>query len=133
MDENIINYIPEDAPPPFRLFRSKEVEFGLFFVLRSLFAYDCEGRNWQQNTVAILTGLLVPAALGLDLCGIVVWCFCKIFVYIFCGVWNLILECIKNGFYNSVGVLLKIITVLISFLIIYYKWDVIINFVKGLF
>ena len=132
-NENTINYVPENAPPPFRIFRTKEVEFGYFYATRLLFAYDCDGREWLQNLFAALAGLIFPAAFVLDLCGIAVWYACKIIYKIFCGVWNLVLECLKNGFKNSVGVLLKIATILLSLLIIYYKWHEITDFIKGLF
>lgn len=132
-NDNTINYVPENAPPPFWVFRTKDVKFGAFYASRLLFAYDCEGRAWQENFFAAVVGLMFPAAFVLDLCGIAVWYVCKILYKIFCGVWNLVLECLKNGFKNSVGVFLKIATILLSLLIIVYKWDVITDLVKGLF
>lgn len=133
MNEKTINYVPENISSPFRIFRTKEVEFGYFYATRLLFAYDCEGREWLQNLFAALAGLSFPVAFVFDLIGITVWYVCKILYKIFCGVWNLILECLKNGFKNSVGVLLKIATILLSLLIIYYKWHEITDFIKGLF
>lgn len=133
MNEKTINYVPENISSPFRIFRTKEVEFGYFYATRLLFAYDCEGREWLQNLFVALAGLSFPVAFVFDLIGITVWYVCKILYKIFCGVWNLILECLKNGFKNSVGVLLKIATIFVSLLIIVYKWDVITDFIKRLF
>lgn len=132
-NEKTINYVPENAPPPFRVFRTKDVKFGVFYATRLLFAYDCEGRECMQNLFAALAGLSFPIAFASDLCGIAVWCACKIFYKMFCGVWNLVLKCIEDGFKNSVGVLLKIATIFVSLLIIVYKWDVITDFIKRLF
>ena len=132
-DEKTINYVPENTPPPFRVFRTKDVKFGYFYATRLLFAYDCAGREWLQNLFAALAGLSFPVAFAFDLCGIVIWYVCKILYKIFCGVWNLVLKCIEDGFKNSVGVLLKIATIFISLLIIVYKWDVITDFIKRLF
>ena len=132
-NDNTINYVPENVPPPFRIFRVKDVKFGAFYATRLLFAYDCEGREWLQNTFAAFAGLMFPVAFSFDLCGIAVWYVCKILYKIFCGVWNLVLKCIEDGFKNSVGVLFKIATILLSLLIIVYKWDVITDLVKGLF
>ncbi len=131
-NEKTINYVPEDTPP-FHIFRTKEVKFGVFYASRLLFAYDCEGRAWQENFFAAVVGLMFPAAFVLDLCGIAVWYVCKILYKIFLGVWNLGLKCLENGFKNSVGVLLKIATILLSLLLIVYKWDVITDLVKRLF
>ena len=132
-NEQTINYVPENAPPPFRIFRTKEVEFGYFYATRLLFAYDCEGRECLQTLFAALAGLSFPIAFAFDLCGIIIWYVCKILYKIFCGAWNLCLKCLENGFKNSVGVLLKIATILLSLLIIYYKWHEITDFIKGLF
>lgn len=132
-EKETINYIPENTSPPFHIFRNKEVKFGIFYASRLLFAYDCEGRAWQENFFAAVVGLMFPAAFVLDLCGIAVWYVCKITYKIFCGVWNLVLKCIEDGFKNSVGVLLKIATILLSLLIIYYKWHEITDFIKELF
>lgn len=132
-NEKTINYVPENTPQPFRIFRTKDVKFGVFYATRLLFAYDCEGREWLQNLFAALAGLSFPIAFAFDLCGIVIWYVCKILYKIFFSVWNLGLKCLENGFKNSVGVLLKIATILLSLLIIYYKWHEITDFIKGLF
>ena len=132
-DEKTINYVPENIPQSFRIFRTKDVKFGYFYATRLLFAYDCEGREWLQNLFAALAGLSFPVAFSFDLCGIAVWYVCKILYKIFCGVLNLVLKCIEDGFKNSVGVLLKIATIFISLLIIYYKWHEITDFIKELF
>lgn len=132
-NEKTINYVPENTPPSFRIFRTKDVKFGVFYATRLLFAYDCEGRKWLQNLFAALAGLSFPIAFVFDLIGITVWCVCKIIYKMFCGVWNLCLKCLEDGFKNSVGVLLKIATIFVSLLIIVYKWDVITDFIKRLF
>lgn len=132
-NEQTINYVPENASPPFRIFRTKEVKFGYFYATRLLFAYDCEGRECLQNLFAALAGLIFPVAFAFDLCGIAVWYVCKIIYKMFCGVWNLVLKCLEDGFKNSVAVLLKIATIFTSLLIIVYKWDVITDFIKRLF
>lgn len=132
-NEQTINYVQENVPPPFRIFRTKDVKFGVFYATRLLFAYDCEGREWLQNLFAALAGLSFPVAFVFDLIGIAVWYACKILYKIFCSVCNLVLKCIEDGFKNSVGVLLKIATILLSLLIIYYKWHEITDFIKGLF
>ena len=130
-DMNEIIYEPQKVR--FKIFRVYEVKPGAFFLTRLLFAFDSEGRAWQQNIFAALTGVFVPVALMLDFASLIVYYSAKILYKMFCGVWRVILYAAKVVLNNFLGVFLKVVTVLLILLITWLKWHEITSFIKNLF
>ena len=129
----MIEEVYEKVTTRFKIYRVHDVKFGTFYLTRLLFAFDCEGRNWQENAFAALAGCLAPAALVLDLAGIVVAYLAKYIYKMLCGLTRLLMYAAKVVLTNFLGVFLKLVTVVTIILILWLKWHEITSFIKNLF
>lgn len=106
----------------FRINRREPVKFGAFFLVRSLYALDAEGRAWQKNTFAVAVGVLTIAAIALDCVAIVFVCLGKLTFYILRSVWDVVLYAVKVVLNKLFGTALKWVTIVLIILILYLKW-----------
>ena len=116
------NIIFEPVNAHFRLIRGR-VEFGYWFMLRTLYALDAEGRAWQKNCFAVVVGMLTIPAAALDLVVLIVAGVVKVVAYILRGLWSLVLYAAKVVINKLFGTALKWVTIVLIILILYLKWD----------
>lgn len=123
---NEIIYIPEKRH--FKIYRRSpySCKIGFFFFTRFLYGLDCDGKQWQENIFCVFVGLMSFFTVPADL--VCVACF-----YVLKGFYKIILYFIKIVFNNLLGTFLKIATTLLTILILWLKWQEIMDFIKNLF
>ena len=106
----------------FRIHRREVVEFGAFFLVRSLYALDAEGRAWQKNIFAVVVGVLTIAAIALDCVALVFVWLIKLTFYILRTLWDVVIYAVKVVLNKLFGTALKWIVIVLIILILYLKW-----------
>ena len=106
----------------FRIHRREPVEFGAFFLVRSLYALEADGRAWQKNIFAVAVGVLTVAAIALDCVALVFVCLGKLIFYIVRSLWDVVIYAAKVVLNKLFGTALKWIVIVLIILTLYLKW-----------
>ena len=106
----------------FRIHRREVVEFGAFYVVRSLYALEADGRAWQKNLFAVVVGVLTVAAIALDCAALVVGLLGKLTFYILRSLWDVVIYAAKVVLNKLFGTALKWIVIVLIILILCLKW-----------
>ncbi|MBO5987872.1 MAG: hypothetical protein J6Q03_00125 [Paludibacteraceae bacterium] len=106
----------------FRIHRREPVEFGAFFLVRSLYALEADGRAWQKNIFAVAVGVLTVAAIALDCVALVFVWFGKLTFYILRSLWDVVIYAAKVVLNKLFGTALKWIVIVLIALTLYLKW-----------
>lgn len=121
-EREVINYIPKDETPKFRLFFARPVVFGAWFFTRCLYSIDVEGKAWQQNIFVVLVGVLTLAAVAVDLVAFLVSYTGRFAFFILRSLWDVVIYAVKVVLNKFFGTALKWITIVLIILILYLKW-----------
>ncbi len=125
-------YISEkELQTKFRIAQAYKPNFGKFVATRWLYSITANGgKTWQRFLFFLLFTLaLSPLALTADFCGLAVFGLLVLAKKFLEGVLVAVLT-VGQRFLGTAAVIGALIG---SILILYYKWDVITSFVKGLF
>ena len=122
-EPEIINYVPEDETPKFRLFFARPVAFGAWFLTRCLYSVDVEGKVWQQNLFVVLVGLLTAVTVVTDVVALLVAWILRAAFYILRELWRLVVYAVKVVFERFFGTALRWIAFVLVALILLLKWD----------
>lgn len=106
----------------FRIHRREVVEFGTFYVVRSLYALEADGRAWQKNLFAVVVGVLTVAAIALDCVALVFVWLGKLIFYIVRSLWDVVIYAAKVVLNKLFGTALKWIVIVLIALTLYLKW-----------
>lgn len=106
----------------FRIHRREPVEFGAFFLVRSLYALEADGRAWQKNIFAVAVGVLTVAAIALDCVALVFVWLGKLIFYIVRSLWDVVIYAAKVVLNKLFGTALKWIVIVLIVLTLYLKW-----------
>lgn len=108
--------------------------FGPFYAVRVLHSYRADGRAWQKILFFVLFSLpMSAAALALDLAGFVVYGLYLLTKKVIEIAASLILLAIETVLKKALAIAAVIAGLVGTILILYYKWDIITNFIKNLF
>lgn len=106
----------------FRIHRREPVEFSAFFLVRSLYALEADGRAWQKNLFAVAVGVLTVAAIALDCVALVFVWLGKLIFYIVRSLWDVVIYAAKVVLNKLFGTALKWIVIVLIALTLYLKW-----------
>ena len=106
----------------FRIHRREPVNFGAFFLVRSLYALEADGRAWQKNIFAVAVGVLTVAAIALDCVALVFVWLGKLIFYIVRSLWDVVIYAAKVVLNKLFGTALKWIVIVLIALTLYLKW-----------
>lgn len=107
----------------FRVHRREPVEFGAFYVVRSLFALDAVGKAWQKNLFAVVVGVLTVAAIALDCVALLLVWLGRFVFFVLRSLWDVIIYAAKEVVLNKLfGTALKWTVIVLIILILYLKW-----------
>lgn len=129
-EPEIINYIPEDETPKFRLFFARPVRFGAFFLTRCLYSIDAEGKPWQQNIFVVAVGLMTAPTAIIDAICLLVAYAARLVWYIIKSLWSLAVYAAKVVLKYLFGTALKWATLVLIALILWLKWDEIVTIIR---
>ena len=117
--------------PKFHIGQSYKPDFGAWLSLRWLYSITAtDGKVWQHVIFYLLfTLLLSPLALTLDLLGILIYGLFLLAKKFLEGVFAAVFAVCQK----AIGIAAMIAAAVGTILIIYFKWDVITDFIKGLF
>ncbi len=120
--------------PKFRIEQSYKPDFGAWIALRWLYSITAtDGKIWQHVIFYLMfTLLLSPLALAADLSGIVAYGLLLLAKKILEGVLLMLLNIGQTIAQKFLGTAALIAAAVGSILLIYYKWQVISDFIKGL-
>ena len=108
--------------------------FGPFYAVRVLHSYRAEGRPWQKILYFLLFSLpMTAAALALDLLGFLIYGLYLLIKKVIEIAASLILLAIETVLKKALAIAAVIAGLVGTILILYYKWDIITNFIKNLF
>ena len=108
--------------------------FGPFYAVRVLHSYRAEGRPWQKILYFLLFSLpMTAAALALDLLGFLIYAVYLIIKKAIEIVAHLLILAFETVLKKALAVAAVIAGFVGTILLIYYKWDIITNFIKNLF
>ena len=131
--EYIETYISESEihRPKFHIGQSYKPDFGAWLALRWLYSITAtDGKVWQHVVFYLLfTLLLSPLALTLDLLGILIYGLFLLAKKFLEGLFAAVFAVCQK----AIGIAAMIAAAVGTILIIYFKWDVITDFIKGLF
>lgn len=115
----------------FRIEQSYKPDFGKFVAIRWLYSIGATGgKNWQRVLFYLLFTLtLSPLALVIDLLGILAYGLLLVVKKFLDGIFAAVLAICQK----ALGTAAIIAAAIGTILIIYFKWHVITDFVKGLF
>ncbi len=115
----------------FRITQGYRPNFGAFLVVRWLYSISAEGGKGWQRVLFFLAFTLTfsPLALALDIVGIVVYGLLVIAKKFLEGVLAAVIAICQK----AIGTAAVIAAAVASVLIIYFKWQAISDFIKGLF
>lgn len=129
-EPEIINYIPEDEMPKFRLFFARPAKFGAFFLTRCLYSIEAEGKPWQQNMFIATVGILTAPTAIIDTVCLLVAYLARLVWYIIKSLWSLVIYAVKVILRYFFGTALKWVTLVLIALILWLKWDEITNIIR---
>ena len=127
--------------PKFHIGQSYKPDFGAWLSLRWLYSITAtdgrlysitatDGKVWQHVVFYLLfTLLLSPLALTLDLLGILIYGLFLLAKKFLEGLFAAVFAVCQK----AIGIAAMIAAAVGTILIIYFKWDVITDFIKGLF
>ena len=117
--------------PKFHIGQSYKPDFGAWLSLRWLYSITAtDGKVWQHVIFYLLfTLLLSPLALTLDLLGILIYGLFLLAKKFLEGLFAAVFAVCQK----AIGIAAMIAAAVGTILIIYFKWDVITDFIKGLF
>lgn len=117
--------------PKFHIGQSYKPDFGAWLALRWLYSITAtDGKVWQHVVFYLLfTLLLSPLALTLDLLGILIYGLFLLAKKFLEGLFAAVFAVCQK----AIGIAAMIAAAVGTILIIYFKWDVITDFIKGLF
>lgn len=125
-------YISEkELQTQFRIEQAYKPDFGKFLAVRWLYSITVtSGKTWQKVLFFLLFTLtLSPLALVIDLLGILAYGLLLVVKKFLDGVFAAVLAICQK----ALGTAAIIAAAIGTILIIYFKWHVITDFVKGLF
>lgn len=125
-------YISErELQTRFRIAQAYKPDFGKFVVIRWLYSINANGgHTWQRLLFYLLfTFTLSPLAFAADITGLVIYGALLIAKKFIEGLALMLLTVCKR----FLGTVATIAAAIGAILLIYYQWDIITNFVKGLF
>lgn len=128
-------YISErEARQRFNVGQQYQPTFGPFYAVRVLHSYRAEGRAWQKILFFVLFSLpMSAAALALDLVGFLIYGLYLLIKKVIEIAASLILLAIETVLKKALAIAAVIVGLVGTILILYYKWDIITNFIKNLF
>lgn len=128
-------YISEtEARQRFNVGQQYQPTFGPFYAVRVLHSYRAEGRPWQKILYFLLFSLpMTAAALALDLLGFLIYAVYLIIKKAIEIVAHLLILAIETVLKKALAIAAVIAGLVGTILILYYKWEVITNFLKNLF
>ena len=117
--------------PKFHIGQSYKPDFGAWLSLRWLYSITAtDGKVWQHVVFYLFfTLLLSPLALTLDLLGILIYGLFLLAKKFLEGLFAAVFAVCQK----AIGIAAMIAAAVGTILIIYFKWDVITDFIKGLF
>ncbi|MBQ1884789.1 MAG: hypothetical protein II165_07230 [Bacteroidales bacterium] len=117
--------------PKFHIGQSYKPDFGAWLSLRWLYSITAtDGKVWQHVIFYLFfTLLLSPLALTLDLMGILIYGLFLLAKKFLEGLFAAVFAICQK----AIGIAAMIAAAVGTILIIYFKWDVITDFIKGLF
>lgn len=117
--------------PKFHIGQSYKPDFGAWVALRWLYSITAtDGKVWQHVIFYLFfTLLLSPLALTLDLWGILIYGLFLLAKKFLEGLFAAVFAVCQK----AIGIAAMIAAAVGTILIIYFKWDVITDFIKGLF
>jgi len=117
--------------PKFHIGQSYKPDFGAWLSLRWLYSITAtDGKVWQHVIFYLFfTLLLSPLALTLDLMGILIYGLFLLAKKFLEGLFAAVFAVCQK----AIGIAAMIAAAVGTILIIYFKWDVITAFIKGLF
>ena len=117
--------------PKFHIGQSYKPDFGAWLSLRWLYSITAtDGKVWQHVIFYLFfTLLLSPLALTLDLMGILIYGLFLLAKKFLEGLFAAVFAVCQK----AIGIAAMIAAAVGTILIIYFKWDVITDFIKGLF
>lgn len=117
--------------PKFHIGQSYKPDFGAWLSLRWLYSITAtDGKVWQHVIFYLFfTLLLSPLALTLDLLGILIYGLFLLAKKFLEG----LIAAVFAVCQKAIGIAAMIAAAVGTILIIYFKWDVITDFIKGLF
>lgn len=117
--------------PKFHIGQSYKPDFGAWLALRWLYSITAtDGKVWQHVIFYLFfTLLLSPLALTLDLLGILIYGLFLLAKKFLEGLFAAVFAVCQK----AIGIAAMIAAAVGTILIIYFKWDVITDFIKGLF
>ena len=117
--------------PKFHIGQSYKPDFGAWLSLRWLYSITAtDGKVWQHVVFYLLfTLLLSPLALTLDLLVILIYGLFLLAKKFLEGLFAAVFAVCQK----AIGIAAMIAAAVGTILIIYFKWDVITDFIKGLF
>lgn len=117
--------------PKFHIGQSYKPDFGAWLSLRWLYSITAtDGKVWQHVIFYLFfTLLLSPLALTLDLLGILIYGLFLLAKKFLEGLFAAVFAVCQK----AIGIAAMIAAAVGTILIIYFKWDVITDFIKGLF
>ena len=115
----------------FKVSQDYHPDFGKFLAVRWLYSISATGgRIWMRILFYLLFTLtLSPLALAVDIAALAVYALLLVAKKFLEGVVAAVLAVITK----AAGTVAIIAAVVVTILILYFKWDVVICFVKGLF
>ena len=115
----------------FHIEQAYKPDFGKFLIVRWLYSITAtDGKVWQHVIFYLLfTLLLSPLALTLDLLGILIYGLFLLAKKFLEGLFAAVFAVCQK----AIGIAAMIAAAVGTILIIYFKWDVITDFIKGLF
>lgn len=128
-------YISEtEARQRFNVGQQYQPTFGPFYAVRVLHSYRAEGKAWQKILYFLLFSIpMTAAALALDLLGFLIYGVYLIIKKTIEIVAHLIILAIETVLKKALAIAAVIAGLVGTILILYYKWDIITNFIKNLF
>lgn len=125
-------FIPAES---FRVRQRYCPQFGIFYLLRQLFSIHAEGGKWWQKTLfyVLFTFPLTLVALALDTCSLLLYCAFLIFKKLIDILTAAAIALIQTAIKKTVGVILTLLSICFTVLLIWFKWDVIVELIKNLF
>ncbi len=117
--------------PKFHIGQSYKPDFGAWLALRWLYSITAtDGKVWHHVIFYLFfTLLLSPLALTLDLMGILIYGLFLLAKKFLEGLFAAVFAICQK----AIGIAAMIAAAVGTILIIYFKWDVITDFIKGLF
>lgn len=106
----------------FRIHRREPIKFGAFYVVRSLFALDADGKAWQKNLFAVVVGVLTVAAIALDCVALLLVWLGRFVFFVLRSLWDVAIYAAKVVLNKLFGTALKWTVIMLIILILYLKW-----------